>query len=182
MPGSTLVPSNPIGAMTEPSSITWLSLRPEYWSQRRTSFPSTVGKLDIRFPEPIRGIACIAFAIGTSGAAWLERLSASQWFRGLEPRPDDIERDDLAVTGRLLVRDDDLRDPIGIGAMLERGAWPVVPVAAIAVPGDQDPLIRSRHSVWFPNCASGTMTMDAAWRSSSPLYRHLVTTLLHRNY
>ncbi|GEM_PF-4475371 len=120
--------------MTEPTSITWLSLRPEYWSPPRPSVPITVGKLDIRIPGPIRGIACIAFAIGTSGGAWLDRLSASQWFSGLEPQPHDIERDDLAVTGRLLVRDEDLRNPIGIGAMLERITWPVVPIAAIAVP------------------------------------------------
>lgn len=119
---------------TEPTSITWLSLRPENWSRRDQSFTPTSGKLEIRPSSWLNGISCIAFAIGTNGAAWLEDLAASHWFSGLEPQPDDIAENGSAVNGQLLLEDEDLRNPTGISAMLKRIDWPTVPVAAIAVP------------------------------------------------
>ena len=136
--GSTSLLSAKASA-TGSTSITWLSLRPEYWLSPNHTFPSTAHTHKIRSSNRVCGIACIAFAIGTGGAGWFDRLTASQWFPGLEPQLGDIAQDGCAVTGHLLLEDDYLHDAIGISAMFKRAPWPVAPVAAIAVPQGSRP-------------------------------------------
>ncbi len=77
--------SRPVSATTAGQSgqagapeVGWLALRPERIAPG--SDPAGV----------IPGIACLAFGVGRHGAAWLDRLSRSQWHRGLAPTAQDL--------------------------------------------------------------------------------------------
>ncbi len=76
--------------VAEQASVAWISARPEYWPPIDEGRPPEI----LDGPESGLGVACLVFGVGASGAGWVGRLERSDWFAGLEPRPDD-----LAVAG-----------------------------------------------------------------------------------
>ena len=120
--------------VAEQASVAWISARPEYWLP--TDGDRTPEILDS--PEPGLGVACLVFGIGAGGADWIDRLERSEWFAGLEPRPDDLAVAGGTAAGRWTV-------PVGragrgnrtageIKALVARARLPNAPLATVAVP------------------------------------------------
>ena len=83
------------------SGLSWLAVRSEYARLVRDGVPA------------LDGVGWLLFGTGAHGAGWLDRLSRSAWFAGLEPRPVDLEH--------------------GVDA---RGHWPMPDLDSIADEGD----------------------------------------------
>lgn len=125
--------------VAEQASIPWISVRPEYW-------PSIDGDGTPQIldgPEPGLGVACLVFGVGAGGADWIDRLKRSDWFAGLEPRPED-----LAVAGG--VPGGCWTVPVGsagrrsridgeIEAFVAQAGFPEAPLATVAVPREAGP-------------------------------------------
>jgi len=120
--------------VAEQTSIAWISVRPEYWPPLDGS-----GTLDILDdPESRLGVACLVFGVGAGGVDWIVRLKRSEWFTGLEPRPED-----LAVAGG--VPGGCWTVPVGsaghrgrieaeVEAFVAQAGFPNAPLATVAVP------------------------------------------------
>jgi len=125
--------------VAEQASVAWISARPEYWPPIDGS-----GTLDILDdPEPRLGVACLVFGVGAGGAKWIDRLERSDWFAGLEPRPED-----LAVAGG--VPGGCWTVPVGsaghrgridaeLEAFVAQVGFPNAPLATVAVPREARP-------------------------------------------
>lgn len=125
--------------VAEQASVAWISARPEYW-------PSIDGDGTPQIPdgsEPGLGVACLVFGVGAGGAEWIDRLKRSEWFAGLEPRPED-----LAIAGG--VPDGCWTVPVGsarhrgridaeLEAFVAQMGFPNAPLATVAVPSEARP-------------------------------------------
>lgn len=115
-----------LGRSSQPvSTVTWLSLRPEYWLPRSLDDQLSCYRL--------HGISCVAFAIGTGGAAWLDQLAASEWLSGLEPGTEDLA---AAGGGRPAGR---MTISVEYGFAEATPAWPAGFLATVAVPAVPTP-------------------------------------------
>ena len=121
--------------VAEQASVAWISARPEYWHSIDGDRTPEV----LHIPEPGLGVACLVFGVGAGGADWIDRLERSDWFAGLEPRPDDLAVAGGTAAGRWTV-------PVGraagrgsriageIKALVARARLPNAPLATVAVP------------------------------------------------
>ncbi len=125
--------------VAEQASVAWISVRPEYW-------PSIDGHGTpdiLEGPEPGLGVACLVFGVGAGGAEWIVRLKRSEWFAGLEPRPEDLAVAGGVPAGCWTV-------PVGragygsridaeLEAFVAQAGFPDAPLAAVAVPRGAGP-------------------------------------------
>jgi len=125
--------------VAEQASIAWISARPEYWPPIDGS-----GTLDIPdSPESGLGVACLVFGVGAGGADWINCLKRSDWFAGLEPRPEDLAVACGIPAGYWTVPvcraghrgriDDELE------AFVAQTGFPNAPLATVAVPREAGP-------------------------------------------
>lgn len=90
--------------------IGWLSVRPGYWAL-------------LQGEDDLHGIMCLQFGVGSAGLGWLTRLADSEWFRGLEPRPEDLS---------------EAGGPPG-STFFDGASLPTVWYAAVAIPDEAEP-------------------------------------------
>jgi len=125
--------------VVEQASVAWISVRPEYWpSTDRSGVPEI-----LRDPEPGFGVACLVFGVGAGGAEWIGRLARSDWFAGLEPRPEDLAVAGGVPAGCWTVPVGKAGHKSRIDAELEafvaRARFPIAPLATVAVPRGAEP-------------------------------------------
>ena len=81
----------------------------------------------------MHGILCLQFAVGLAGLGWLTRLAGSDWFRGLEPRPEDTTVANGLPRGAWTA-------PVeAAGAFFASASLPVAAYAAVAIPDGAGP-------------------------------------------
>lgn len=135
-----------VGAAAVPS-VSWISVRPEDWSsvaRNRALSPLNYENLSFRLMlgEPLFGVTCLVFGVGTSGAGWINRLAQSDWFSGLEPREEDLAASGGVAAGRWVMKAGSTGNTSRIDAdvsdFVAGAAFPDTPLAAIAVPRDTE--------------------------------------------
>jgi len=125
--------------VAEQASVAWISVRPEY----RPSIDGSEVPESLGGPEPGLGVACLVFGVGAGGAEWIDRLERSDWFAGLEPRPEDLAVAGGVPAGCWTV-------PVGraghrgridaaVKAFVAQAGFPIAPLATVAVPRGAGP-------------------------------------------
>ncbi len=123
----------------EQVSVAWISVRPGYWPSIDGSGVPEI----LRGPEPGLGVLCLVFGVGAGGAEWIDRLVRSDWFAGLEPRPEDLAVAGGVPAGCWTV-------PVGkaghksridaeLEALVAQVGFPNAPLATVAVPSEARP-------------------------------------------
>jgi hypothetical protein len=125
-------------AATTAASISWISVRSEYWAVATP--PETPPGWNAF--EPVLGLACLVFGIGVCGSEWVARLAHSGWFAGLEPQPEDLTAVDGETTGCWCLPTscaETGHDVAGAAlAFFEHGSIPNVPLTTVAVTPDAE--------------------------------------------
>ena len=123
-------------AATMAASISWISVRSEYWPVvDQSEVPPGWNAF-----APVLGVACLVFGVGVSGSEWVARLAHSGWFAGLEPQPEDLTAADGEPAGCWCLPDsyaETGHDVAGAAlAFFEHGSIPNVPLATVAIMPD----------------------------------------------
>lgn len=119
-------PCGPAGPSLAGATVSWISARPGYW-------PDADGQA----PPLGAGVVCLVFGIGGGCSAWVARLAQSQWFAGLEPRPNDLAAAVGQPAGGWRLPDAGAADQHDAAfAFFRHGAIPDAPLAMVAITRD----------------------------------------------
>ena len=114
--------------------------------------------------EALLGVACLLFGAGTHGAGGLARLARSSWFKGLEPRAED-----LVISGGVSCGSWAMPDGSAAGAAAEIEAFgvsdslPSAWLAMVAVPWGAGPAEQSAALGLIGAFGRAAIRADGRW-------------------
>ena len=124
--------------------LSWISIRACYRPADRDEPPTVGSPSGLVLPPPLLGIMCTMFAVGAAGHAWLRRITASPWFVGLQPMPEDLGAGERPEGRWVAQSGDAARDrDAAVYLLLAEGGPPRTHLASIAVMDGADGTERS---------------------------------------